>query len=162
MDVEEAVTTAGPSNDQKDCDNIAKTSTTATHSDDVSLETPFTERNPRCQETMGDGDEEARPKAPSGSKDSTAVDEDRLQLHILELTAKMSLLLPTNCCGQAYLLRTLVLLLKNKSAADSLIRCRPKLLWIGFSATSTLDAADRQIISSFGWLHLAADHHLCC
>ncbi|KAI3811038.1 hypothetical protein L1987_20753 [Smallanthus sonchifolius] len=78
VDVEEDVTTAGPSNDQEDSDNIVKISTTATHSEDVSLETPFTERNPRCQETMGDGDEEARPKAPSGSKDSTTVDEDRL------------------------------------------------------------------------------------
>ncbi|KAI3797765.1 hypothetical protein L1987_33028 [Smallanthus sonchifolius] len=39
---------------------------------------------------------------------------------------------------------------------------QPKLLRIGFSAASTLDAADRQIISSFGWLHLAADRHLCC
>ncbi|KAI3784191.1 hypothetical protein L1987_43285 [Smallanthus sonchifolius] len=92
VDVEEAVTTAGPSNDQEDSDNIVKTSTTATHSEDVSLETPFTERNPRCQETMGDGDEEARPKAPSGSKDSTTVDEDRLKLHNLELTARVAML----------------------------------------------------------------------
>ncbi|KAI3732615.1 hypothetical protein L1987_63821 [Smallanthus sonchifolius] len=82
VDVEEAVTTAGPSNDQEDSDNIAKTSTMTTHSEDVCLETPFTERNLRCQETMGDGDEEARPKAPSRSKDSTAVDEDRLLLLI--------------------------------------------------------------------------------
>ncbi|KAI3762568.1 hypothetical protein L1987_53000 [Smallanthus sonchifolius] len=92
MDVEEAVTTAGPSNNQEDSDNIAKTSTTATHSEDASLETPLTERNPRCQETMGDGDEEARPKAPSGSKDSTTMDEDRLQLHILELTVRVAML----------------------------------------------------------------------
>ncbi|KAI3814140.1 hypothetical protein L1987_18887 [Smallanthus sonchifolius] len=49
VDVEEAVTTAGPSNDQEDSDNIAKTSTTATHSEDASLETPLTERNPRRQ-----------------------------------------------------------------------------------------------------------------
>ncbi|KAI3733045.1 hypothetical protein L1987_64260 [Smallanthus sonchifolius] len=39
---------------------------------------------------------------------------------------------------------------------------QPELLRIGFSAASTLDAADRQIISSFGWSHLAADPHLCC
>ncbi|KAI3762625.1 hypothetical protein L1987_53062 [Smallanthus sonchifolius] len=32
----------------------------------------------------------------------------------------------------------------------------------GFSAASTLDAADRQIISSFGWSHVTADPHLCC
>ncbi|KAI3819151.1 hypothetical protein L1987_12976 [Smallanthus sonchifolius] len=92
MDVEEAVTTAGPSNDQGDSDNIAKTSTTATHSEDDSLETPLTERNPRRQETMGDGDAEAKPKAPSGSKDSTTVDEDRLKLHNLELTARVAML----------------------------------------------------------------------
>ncbi|KAI3802018.1 hypothetical protein L1987_30140 [Smallanthus sonchifolius] len=92
VDVEEAVTTAGPSNDQEDSDNIAKTSTTATHSEDASLETSLTERNPRCQETMGDGDEEVRPKAPSGSKDSTTVDEDRLKLHNLELTARVAML----------------------------------------------------------------------
>ncbi|KAI3773832.1 hypothetical protein L1987_48368 [Smallanthus sonchifolius] len=92
VDVEEAVTTAGLSNNQEDSDNIAKTSTTATHSEDASLETPLTERNPRCQETMGDGDEEARPKAPSGSKDSTTVDEDRLKLHNLELTARVAML----------------------------------------------------------------------
>ncbi|KAI3797763.1 hypothetical protein L1987_33026 [Smallanthus sonchifolius] len=78
VDVEEAVTTGGPSNNQEDSDNIAKTSTTATHSEDSSLETPLTERNPRCQESMGDGDEKARPRAPSGSKDSTTMDEDRL------------------------------------------------------------------------------------
>ncbi|KAI3808129.1 hypothetical protein L1987_24072 [Smallanthus sonchifolius] len=92
VDVEEADTTAGPSNDQKDSDNIAKTSTTVTHSEDASLETPLTERNPRRQETMGDGDEEARPKVPSGSKDSTNVDEDRLKLHNLELTARVAML----------------------------------------------------------------------
>ncbi|KAI3775701.1 hypothetical protein L1987_45450 [Smallanthus sonchifolius] len=92
MDVEEAVTTAGPSNNQEDSDNIAKTSTMATHSEDASLETPLTERNPRCQETMGDGDEEARPRAPSESKDSTTVDEDRLKLHNLELTARVAML----------------------------------------------------------------------
>ncbi|KAI3815565.1 hypothetical protein L1987_15236 [Smallanthus sonchifolius] len=38
---------------------------------------------------------------------------------------------------------------------------KPELLRIGFSVASTLDAADRQIISSFGWLHLAADLQLC-
>ncbi|KAI3815516.1 hypothetical protein L1987_15187 [Smallanthus sonchifolius] len=92
VDVEEAVTTAGPSNDQEDSDNIVKPSTTATHIEDVSLETPLTERNPVRQETMGDGDEEARPKAPSGSKDSTIVDEDRLKLHNLELTARVAML----------------------------------------------------------------------
>ncbi|KAI3825131.1 hypothetical protein L1987_06607 [Smallanthus sonchifolius] len=42
VDVEEAVTTAGPSNDLEDSDNIAKTSTMATHSEDASLETPLT------------------------------------------------------------------------------------------------------------------------
>ncbi|KAI3742414.1 hypothetical protein L1987_60095 [Smallanthus sonchifolius] len=41
---------------------------------------------------MGDGDEEARPKAPSGSKDSTTVDEDQLKLHNLELTARVAML----------------------------------------------------------------------
>ncbi|KAI3796205.1 hypothetical protein L1987_38871 [Smallanthus sonchifolius] len=86
VDVDEAVTTAGPSTDQEDSDNIFKTSTTATHGEGVSLETPLTERNPRCQETAGDGDAEARPTALSGSKDSTTVDEDRLKLHNLELT----------------------------------------------------------------------------
>ncbi|KAI3797682.1 hypothetical protein L1987_32945 [Smallanthus sonchifolius] len=92
VDVEEAVTTAGPSNDQEDSDNIFKTSTMATHGEGVSLETPLTERNPRCQETTGDGDAEARPTAPSGSKDSTTVDEDRLKLHNLELTARVAML----------------------------------------------------------------------
>ncbi|KAI3732718.1 hypothetical protein L1987_63925 [Smallanthus sonchifolius] len=92
VDVEEAVTTAGPSNDQEDSDNITKTSTTVTHSEDASLETSLTERNPRRQETMGDGDAEARHKAPSRSKDSTTVDEDRLQLHNLELTARVATL----------------------------------------------------------------------
>ncbi|KAI3687044.1 hypothetical protein L1987_80734 [Smallanthus sonchifolius] len=92
VDVKEVVTTAGPSNDQEDSDNIFKTSTTETHGEGVSLETPLTERNPRRQETMGDGDEEARPKAPSGSKDSTTVDEDRLKLHNMELTARVAML----------------------------------------------------------------------
>ncbi|KAI3805371.1 hypothetical protein L1987_27699 [Smallanthus sonchifolius] len=92
VDMEEAVTTAGPSNDQEDSDNIAKTSTTATHSEDASLETPLAERNPRRQETMGDEDEEARPKAPYGSKDSTTIDEDRLQLHNLEFTTRVAML----------------------------------------------------------------------
>ncbi|KAI3802280.1 hypothetical protein L1987_30410 [Smallanthus sonchifolius] len=92
VDVDEAVTTAGPSTDQEDSDNIIKTSTTATHGEGVSLETPFTERNPRRQETMGDGDAEARPTAPSRSKDSTTVDEDRLKLHNLELTARVAML----------------------------------------------------------------------
>ncbi|KAI3814251.1 hypothetical protein L1987_19001 [Smallanthus sonchifolius] len=92
VDVDEAVTTAGPSHDQEDSDNILKTSTTATHGEDVSLETPLTERNPRRQETTGDGDAEARPTAPSGSKDSTTVDEDRLKLHNFELTARVAML----------------------------------------------------------------------
>ncbi|KAI3795249.1 hypothetical protein L1987_37898 [Smallanthus sonchifolius] len=85
-------TTAGPSNDPEDSDNIFKTSTTVTHGEGVSLETPLTERNPRRQETTGDGDAEARPTAPSGSKDSTSVDEDRLKLHNLELTARVVML----------------------------------------------------------------------
>ncbi|KAI3795106.1 hypothetical protein L1987_37751 [Smallanthus sonchifolius] len=92
VDVDEAVTTAGPSTDQEDSDNIFKTSTTANHDEGVSLETPFTERNPRRQETTGDGDAEARPTAPSGSKDSTTVDEDRLKLHNMELTARVAML----------------------------------------------------------------------
>ncbi|KAI3725006.1 hypothetical protein L1987_64777 [Smallanthus sonchifolius] len=92
VDVEEAVTTTGPSIDQEDNDNILKSSTTATHNEDVSLETPLIERNPRRQETMGDGDEEARPKAPSSSKDSTTVDEDRLKLNNQELTARVAML----------------------------------------------------------------------
>ncbi|KAI3816011.1 hypothetical protein L1987_15696 [Smallanthus sonchifolius] len=92
VDVEEAVTTAGPSIDQEDSDNIFKTSTTATHGEGVSLETPLTERNPRRQETTGDGDVEARPTAPSGSKDSTTVDEDSLKLNNLELTARVAML----------------------------------------------------------------------
>ncbi|KAI3810758.1 hypothetical protein L1987_20380 [Smallanthus sonchifolius] len=92
VDVEKAVTTAGPSNDQEDSDNIFKTSTTATHGEGVSLETPLTERNPKRQETTGDGDAEARPTAPSGSKDSTTVDEDILKLHNLELTARVAML----------------------------------------------------------------------
>ncbi|KAI3810783.1 hypothetical protein L1987_20405 [Smallanthus sonchifolius] len=92
VDVEEAVTTAGPSNNQEDSDNIFKTSTTATHGEGVSLETTLTERNPRRQETTGDGDAEGRPTASSGSKDSTTVDEDRLKLHNLELTARVAML----------------------------------------------------------------------
>ncbi|KAI3819637.1 hypothetical protein L1987_13478 [Smallanthus sonchifolius] len=92
VDVEEAVTTVGPSNDQEDSDNIFKTSTTTTHGEGVSLETPLTERNPRRQETTGDGDAEARPTAPSGSKDSTTVDEDSLKLNNLELTARVAML----------------------------------------------------------------------
>ncbi|KAI3762515.1 hypothetical protein L1987_52945 [Smallanthus sonchifolius] len=181
MDVEEAVTTAGPSNDQEDSDNIAKTSTTATHSEDASLETPLTERNPRCQETMGDGDEEARPMAPSGTKDSTTVDEDRLQLHILEFTARVAMLeaevsklrhqVSMHEAHQYPTLPTLSLVsvgtqtdayLSTDATKKGEMVPIPKLLRIGFSAASTLDAADRQIISSFGWLHLAADHHLCC
>ncbi|KAI3813245.1 hypothetical protein L1987_17964 [Smallanthus sonchifolius] len=80
------------SSPKKDSDNIAKTLTTATHSEDVSFETLFTERNPRRQENQGDGDAEARPKAPSSSKDSTTMDEDRLKLHNLELTARVAML----------------------------------------------------------------------
>ncbi|KAI3742284.1 hypothetical protein L1987_59964 [Smallanthus sonchifolius] len=59
-----AVTTSGPSIDQEDNDNITKTPTMA----------------------------EARPKAPSSSKDSISVDEDRLKLQNLELTARVALL----------------------------------------------------------------------
>ncbi|KAI3810754.1 hypothetical protein L1987_20376 [Smallanthus sonchifolius] len=77
---------------EEDNDNIFKTSTTETHGEGVSLETPLTERNPKRQETTGDGDAEARPTAPSGSKDSTTVDEDRLKLHNLELTARVAML----------------------------------------------------------------------
>ncbi|KAI3795384.1 hypothetical protein L1987_38036 [Smallanthus sonchifolius] len=76
VNVERAVTTPGTSTNQEDSDNITKTLTTATHSEDVSFETLFTERNPRCQENQGDEDVEARPKIPSSSKDSTTVDED--------------------------------------------------------------------------------------
>ncbi|KAI3816003.1 hypothetical protein L1987_15687 [Smallanthus sonchifolius] len=182
VDVEEAVTTAGPSNDQEDSDNIAKTLTTATHSEDVSLETPLTERNPRCQETMGDGDEEARPKAPSGSKDSTTVDEDILKLHILELTARVNMIEAHQC--PTFLTPSFVSVGTQTDAyfsTDATKKGRwsqwrktqttlmtagciskPKLLRISFSAASTLDVADRQIISSSGWLHLAANQHLCC
>ncbi|KAI3810978.1 hypothetical protein L1987_20691 [Smallanthus sonchifolius] len=92
VDVDEAVPTVGPSTDQEDSDNIFKTSTTATHGEGVSLETPLTERNPRRQETAGDGDAEAQPTAPSGSKDSTTVVEDILKLHNLELTARVAML----------------------------------------------------------------------
>ncbi|KAI3744682.1 hypothetical protein L1987_57771 [Smallanthus sonchifolius] len=42
-----------------------------------------------------------------------------------------------------------------------LMHLEPELMRIGLSAASTLDAAYRQIISSFGWLHLAADLQLC-
>ncbi|KAI3815779.1 hypothetical protein L1987_15461 [Smallanthus sonchifolius] len=45
----------------------------------------------QCQENQGDGDAEARPKAPSRSKDSTTVDEDRLKLHNMELTARVAM-----------------------------------------------------------------------
>ncbi|KAI3755044.1 hypothetical protein L1987_54837 [Smallanthus sonchifolius] len=86
VNVERAITTTGPSFDQEDSDNITKSPTTATHSVDVSFETLLTERNPRCQENQGDGDAEARPKAPYSSKDSTTVEEDRLKLENLELT----------------------------------------------------------------------------
>ncbi|KAI3784489.1 hypothetical protein L1987_43588 [Smallanthus sonchifolius] len=70
VNVERAVTTPGTSTAQEDSDNIAKTLTMATHSEDVSFETLFTERNPRLQENQGDGDAEARPKAPSSSKEN--------------------------------------------------------------------------------------------
>ncbi|KAI3706161.1 hypothetical protein L1987_76419 [Smallanthus sonchifolius] len=92
VNVERAVTTPGTSTAQEDSDNITKTLTTANHNGDVSFETLFTERNPRCQENQGDGDAEARPKAPSSSKDSTTVDEDRLKVHNLELTARVAML----------------------------------------------------------------------
>ncbi|KAI3762436.1 hypothetical protein L1987_52866 [Smallanthus sonchifolius] len=92
VNVERAITTSGTSIDQEGNDNFTKTLTTTTHSEDVSLETLFTERNPRCQENQGDGDAEARPKAPSSSKDSTTVDEDKLKLQNLELTARVAML----------------------------------------------------------------------
>ncbi|KAI3682894.1 hypothetical protein L1987_83246 [Smallanthus sonchifolius] len=92
VNVERAITTTGTSIDQEDSDNITKSPTTTTHSEDVSLETLFTERNPRCQENQGDGDAEARPKAPSSSKDSTTVNEDRLKLQNMELTARVAML----------------------------------------------------------------------
>ncbi|KAI3683649.1 hypothetical protein L1987_84161 [Smallanthus sonchifolius] len=92
VNVERAITTSGTSIDQEDSDNITKSLTTATHSEDVSLETLFTERNPRCQENKGDGDAEARPKAPSSSKDSTTVDEDSLKLKNMELTTRVAML----------------------------------------------------------------------
>ncbi|KAI3821392.1 hypothetical protein L1987_08959 [Smallanthus sonchifolius] len=92
VNVERAVTTPGTSTAQEDSDNITKTLTTTTHSEDVSFEILFTERNPRRQENQGDGDVEARPKAPSSSKDSTTVDEDRLKLHNMELTARVAML----------------------------------------------------------------------
>ncbi|KAI3732634.1 hypothetical protein L1987_63841 [Smallanthus sonchifolius] len=47
---------------------------------------------PRRQENQGDGDAEARPKAPSCSKYSTTMDENRLKLHNLELTARVAML----------------------------------------------------------------------
>ncbi|KAI3821919.1 hypothetical protein L1987_09495 [Smallanthus sonchifolius] len=92
VNVERAVTTPGTSTNQEDSDNITKTLTTATHSEDVSFETLFTERNPRCQENQGDGDAEARPKTRSNSKDSTTVDEDSLKLKNMELTARVAML----------------------------------------------------------------------
>ncbi|KAI3827538.1 hypothetical protein L1987_01615 [Smallanthus sonchifolius] len=92
VNMERAVTTLGTSTNQEDSDNITKTLTTATHSEDVSFETLFTERNPRCQENQGDGDAEARPKTPSSSKDSTTVDEDSLKLKNMELTARVAML----------------------------------------------------------------------
>ncbi|KAI3725149.1 hypothetical protein L1987_64926 [Smallanthus sonchifolius] len=90
LNVERAITSLGTSTAQEDSDKIAKTLTTTTSSEDVSCETLFTERNPRRQENQGDGDAEARPKAPSSSKDSTTMDEDRLKLHNLELTARVA------------------------------------------------------------------------
>ncbi|KAI3825142.1 hypothetical protein L1987_06618 [Smallanthus sonchifolius] len=90
--VERVVTTPGTSTAQEDSDNITKTLTMATHSEDVSFETLFTERNPRCQENQGDVDAEVRPKAPSSSKDSTTMDEDGLKLHNMELTARVAML----------------------------------------------------------------------
>ncbi|KAI3762538.1 hypothetical protein L1987_52968 [Smallanthus sonchifolius] len=64
----------------------------ATHSEDISLETLFTESNPRCQENQGDGDAEARPKATSSTKDSTTMDDNRLKLENMELTARVAML----------------------------------------------------------------------
>ncbi|KAI3704435.1 hypothetical protein L1987_74655 [Smallanthus sonchifolius] len=48
MNVEGSITTTGPSIDLEDSDNITKSPTMATHSEDVSFETFFTERNPMC------------------------------------------------------------------------------------------------------------------
>ncbi|KAI3816149.1 hypothetical protein L1987_15839 [Smallanthus sonchifolius] len=45
---------------------------------------------------------------------------------------------------------------------ERIVRNMQKLQQQSFSAASTLNAADRQIISSFGWLHLAVDPHLRC
>ncbi|KAI3725450.1 hypothetical protein L1987_65238 [Smallanthus sonchifolius] len=92
VNVEWAITTTGTSIDQQDSDNIIKSLTMATHSEDVSLETLFTESNPMCQENQGDWGAEARPKAPSSSKDSTTVDEDILKLENMEFTAKVAML----------------------------------------------------------------------
>ncbi|KAI3802027.1 hypothetical protein L1987_30149 [Smallanthus sonchifolius] len=92
VNVERAVTTPGTTTNQEDSDNITKTLIMTTHSEGVSFETLFTERNPRCQENQGDGDAEARPKSPSSSKDSTTVDEDSLKLKNMELTARVAML----------------------------------------------------------------------
>ncbi|KAI3725199.1 hypothetical protein L1987_64977 [Smallanthus sonchifolius] len=92
VNVERAITTTGTSIDKEDSDNITKSPTTTTHNEDVFLETLFTKRNPRCQENQGDGDPEARPKAPSSSKDSTTVDKDRLKLENMELMARVEML----------------------------------------------------------------------
>ncbi|KAI3717638.1 hypothetical protein L1987_69385 [Smallanthus sonchifolius] len=92
VNVEGAITTTGPSIDHEGSDNITKSPTTATHSEDGSFETLFTDWNLRRQENQGDGDEEARPKAPSSSKDSITMEEDRLKLKNLELTARVAML----------------------------------------------------------------------
>ncbi|KAI3805362.1 hypothetical protein L1987_27675 [Smallanthus sonchifolius] len=92
VNVERAITTPSTSTAQEDSDNIDKTLITATHSEDVSCETLFIERNPRRQENQGDWDAEARPKALSCSKDSTTMNEDRLKLHNMELTAMVAIL----------------------------------------------------------------------
>ncbi|KAI3807773.1 hypothetical protein L1987_23707 [Smallanthus sonchifolius] len=49
VNVEGAITTSCPSTNQEDGDNITKSPTTATVSENVSLETFFTERNPRLK-----------------------------------------------------------------------------------------------------------------
>ncbi|KAI3732815.1 hypothetical protein L1987_64024 [Smallanthus sonchifolius] len=116
---------------------------------------------------MGDGDEEARPKAPSRSKDSTIVDEDRLKLgtqtdaYLSTDATKKGEMVPMeedsdSMDQRGYEVERIV---KNM---QKLQQQRTKLLRIGFSAASTLDAADRKIISSFGWSHLDAAPHLCC
>ncbi|KAI3784180.1 hypothetical protein L1987_43274 [Smallanthus sonchifolius] len=130
VNVERAVTTPGTSTAQEDSDNITKTLTTATHSEDVSFETLFTERNLRCQENQGDGDAEAGPKAPSSSKDSTTVDEGRLKLHNMELPARVAMLE-----AEVSKLRHQVSMLE---AHQCLTMPTPSLLFVGTQIDNTL------------------------